>query len=500
MAEYGDYSPIINGEIHEGHFLTDEAKMIFNFVTTYRETEGRSIGYPSRATIEARFESSNVHLPDISLAESVPQLAKEVRTRAFCAEMRTIAVELSHAADSPDPRNDAVDILGRLRKGVDDLSERPHLSFAEALPVIAEEYKSGGLLKEGLPWMWPHLHQATRGIHGKEFVIIAGRPKMRKTFIALAQAAHLVKNHHARVLFISPEMPRKQIMNRFTATFASVPYTEFKNGELPTGDEHRLMRLVADYGNNSTKFDESSYQMQLHRRISGMPEDCNPSFDVVEGANRNVDWIGSQVEIFQPDIVFIDSFYRLSTGQSRKSDADWKIVTQVSRAIKDLAMESGVAIVGTHQMNRSAEGKVGNISNLALADAIGQDADLILQAYTRRSKEGDETALAVLGGRETDSLGVVIKNVPCTDFSEVGPILNMKILEKFFTAAESDEEEEPLSEEEQRKQVVGRRSRNGDARGKRGGTPKERAARIVSKSVGREIKNTPPPVRFGNVS
>jgi len=495
MAEYGDYSPLINGEIDETHFLTDEAKMLFAFINTYRQTEGSTLGYPSRATIEARFESSNITLPAISLAESVPQLAKEVRVRAFCAEMRTYATELAQAADSSDPRGDALGILGRLRNGVDSLSERPHLSFAEALPEIAKEYKSGGLLKEGHPWMWPHLHKATRGIHAKEFIIIAGRPKMRKTFIALAQAAYLVKNHHARVLFVSPEMPAKQIMNRFVASFTAVPYTEFKNGGLPLGDEHRLMSVVSDYGNTETKFEEGAYQLQLHKRMKGLPEDRSPSFDVIEGANRTVDWIASQIEIYRPDVLFIDSFYRLSTGSSKKGDADWKVVTQVSRAIKDLTMESGVGIVGTHQMNRGSEGKVGNISNLALADAIGQDADLILQAYTRKSKTGDETALAVLGGRETDSLGVVIKNVPCSDFSEVGPIVSMKVLEDFYTASEKGDEDE-ASEEDERKEVIGRRSLNGVKHKGLNGTPKEQAARLVAKSVSKSRKNEPPPVRF----
>ena len=499
MAEYGDYSPLINGDIDESHFLTDEAKMLFSFINTYRETEGSVLGYPSRATIEARFEASNISLPEISLAESVPQLAKEVQTRAFCAEMRTYATELAHAADSSDPRGDALEIMSKLRKGVDSLSTRPHMSFAEELHPIAEEYKNGGLLKEGLPWMWPHLHTATRGIHEKEFTIIAGRPKMRKTFIALAQAAYLVKNHHARVLFVSPEMPRKQIMIRFVASFAAVPYTEFKTGELPPGDEQRLMSVVSDYGNTDTKFDEESYQLNLHKRVPGLPLERCPGFDVVEGSNRTVDWVAAQIEIFRPDIVFIDSFYRLATVQAKKSDADWKVVTQISRALKDLAMESGVAIIGTHQMNRSAEGKVGNISNLALADAIGQDADLILQAYTRRAKTGDETALAVLGGRETDTLGVVIKNVPCSDFSEVGPIVSLKILEDFYKASEEGEDEDEEGDEEsEKKKVIGRRSLNNDKRKGKGpkGNSQERALRAVAKSQSRVQKNTPPPVRF----
>lgn len=503
MSEYGDYSPIVNGDITEDHFRSEEARMILGFIKAYRENEGQGIGFPSRATIEARFSSSKLTLPEISLADTVRQLAHEVRTHAFRSSLRAYAQEMLLASDSSDPRDDATKILSRLRAGVEGLSPVQAVSFAEALPRTVEAYKNGGLLAQGIDWPWKTMTEATRGIHKQELVIIAGRPKMRKTFLALAIAAHAVKNEHARVLFVSPEMPTEQVMNRFVATFAELPYTEFKNGNMPAADEERLYRVAADYGDTevSKGHNDEKYQLELHRRLAHIPKQANPGFFVVSGANRPVSFVESQIEMLRPDIVIIDSFYRLSPENvAKKRDADWKIITAISRAVKDLAMTSKVAIICTHQLNRDAEGKVASMANLALADAIGQDADLVLQVFTRKAAGGDESALAVMGGRETACLGVVVKNVPCSDFSEVGPITDQKLLLEFYNAQTDEDEDEYAedddSEEAQKWRAAKRRENDALKTQGRKETARSSALKQADKLKSTRKKNAPPKAHF----
>jgi len=142
----------------------------------------------------------------------------------------------------------------------------------------------------------------------------------------------------------------------------------------------------------------------------------------------------------------VDSFYRHSTDGAKKSEPDWKVVTQLSRGLKDLVMNVDTRLIGTHQMNRESDGKIGNLSNMALADAVGQDADLIMRVVTRQIEGKGRSAVVVLGGREVPFDGIFINNEPCNDFSELGVIKNRRTVDKWMA-----EEEEAEAEEEAKK-------------------------------------------------
>lgn len=504
MAETGDYSPIASGEVSENHFLTTEGKTLYSFIRAYRETDGK--GYPSRATLEARFSAANLELPIVTFADSVPQLAHEVRVNAFRADLRSLSQEILLASQSSDPRTDTMTLLSKIRAKVDDLVPADALDFASQLPKIGEAYKAGGLIQSGIQFPWPTLNTATRGMRGGEFIVFSGRPKMRKTFVAISVAAHCVKKEHKRVLFFSPEMPPQQIMTRFAAAFADLPYKELKDGTLSLEDEDRLFRVISDYGIGSVeRFDEEQYQLELRKRVRGIPDNAKPAFRVMHAANRTVSWIESQIDAFEPDLVVIDSFYRLRAEGGVKRNDDWKAISNISRSIKDLAMTAKVPIVSTCQLNRGAEGKIASMANVALSDAIAQDADILLQVYTRKTSGDDESALVILGGREADCHGVIIKNVPCRDFSEVGPITSLKQLDEFYEAEKEEEKEaraQEKEEEQRRKALERKRSQEGIVKN-RPRAPEAVAEQRVTET-GMAVaalknpvkKRTPPPVSF----
>jgi replicative DNA helicase len=150
-----------------------------------------------------------------------------------------------------------------------------------------------------------------------------------------------------------------------------------------------------------------------------------PSLDIVQSTGKTVSWMVSQIEMHEPDIVVSDSFYR-QAAEDKRHDGDWRGITSVSRALKDAAMDTNVVMIGTHQMNRGAEEKVGTLSNMALADAVGQDADLIMRVVTGKIEGHDRSALLVLGGREVPFDGIMINNKPCYDFTEIGEITDRR--------------------------------------------------------------------------
>jgi hypothetical protein len=105
-------------------------------------------------------------------------------------------------------------------------------------------------------------------------------------------------------------------------------------------------------------------------------------------------------------------------------------------------MNHNVAGLITHQLNRGAEEEVGTLSNISFGDAFGQDLDLGLRVVTGKVDGIDRSALVVMGGREVPFDGILVNNVPCCDYNEVGPITNMKIVERLMKREQEEDEEE----------------------------------------------------------
>jgi hypothetical protein len=78
---------------------------------------------------------------------------------------------------------------------------------------------------------------------------------------------------------------------------------------------------------------------------------------------------------YKPDIVVVDGIYLMGSAQG---NSNWEKITHVSRELKQIADGEGVPLLGIHQANRNAIGKRMEIENIAYADALAQDADLVL--------------------------------------------------------------------------------------------------------------------------
>lgn len=431
MSYSGDFSPIANGDITIEHFQTDHGKAVYSHIATYGSSTNNAARYPSLAIIRKRF--SHVELPDPDPADDVKALAYEVRLEKLRADIRVLGTELDSVSRMPDPLPELEKSAAKLTKLSEPIRRTKHLSLKTAISDVLNQYDQGNILPMGMPWPWPSLTKATRGMHRKEFYVFAGRPKNRKTFVAGEVGVRAFVDDGRRVLFFTPEMPPLQIMLRSIASMAKVRYTEFKNGELDKAEIDRLCDLADTFGSLDGEDDEGySFRLKSNPRFDGKPI---PSFDVIQSTGRDVAWLQTQVELFQPDIVICDSFYR----QEKTYDSDWKAISIVSRKLKDLVMEMNIVGIGTVQMNRGAEKQVGDLSNLALSDAIGQDADAIFRVVTGKIEGDDRSALFVLGGREVPFDGVLINNRPCWDFGEIGPITNKKQVKELL--AKDDEED-----------------------------------------------------------
>lgn len=440
MLHSGDFGPLIRGEITADHLDTDAGKILHNFIVGYSQQTDREARYPSLSIVRSRFDT--IPIPDPDPGDKVNALVYETTMMKMRSDLRKVATDLQTVSMSSDnPHESLPGILGALKKLTDSGQRSRHLNLASSFDEILENYDCGSLLSDGIPWPWKTLTEATRGMQKKEFYVLAGRPKSRKTFLALCVGAYAMKHGHARVLVFTPEMPRMQIMLRVVASISGVHYSELKNSALDDAERFMLLEAAHSYARLS-KETEHDYHIRLNRSLH-LPAGIAPSIDVVESAGKTVSWMESQIEMYRPDLVICDSFYRQVPENAKKSDADWKAMTAISRSLKDLAMTTNVCILGTHQMNRGAEGQIGTLSNMALADAIGQDADIIFRVITQNVQGMGRSAIIILGGREISVEGVFINNAPCYDYSEVGAITSKSTIVKWLK-----EDDDAAAEEE----------------------------------------------------
>jgi hypothetical protein len=447
MLKAGDFTPLQRGDITEAHFQTDAGKALYNFITTYRYSTGGEADYPSLSVVRKRFKKSAIELPEPDPGDTVEALAYETRLEKLKADIREAATEMAGIAqDSPDPIGDMEPILGRLRTATERNKRSNHTSLATGILGIVDDYSMGAILPSGIPWPWPSLTKATKGMQQKEVVIFCGRPKSRKTFTALHCIIHAAKLGH-RALIFSPEMPPRQALLRVIADFCSLPYREFKDGKMNDAEEMRLFEAAAALGQIEDE-DDDHYELRLTGVAKMFPElfpgGRIPKIDIIQSTGRDTTWLKSQIQMYRPDVVLFDSFYRqhASGGKKYDNNGDWKAITSVSRDIKDMTMDTAVRTLVTHQLNRGAEKTVGDLSNMALADAVGQDADMIARVVTGKMNSKDVSAIVFLGAREIAFDGLLINNVPSRDFSEIGEITNRKQVEALMQQEDEAEAEE----------------------------------------------------------
>ncbi len=442
MLQDGNFKPLQAGDITEEHMITEQGKILLNFITGYRHSTDEVARYPSLSVVKSRFNNSGMEIPTPDPGDTVESLVFETQSQKMRSRVAEIALELDALARSPDSLTGPLMAKQlELRKMTDKLQRSQHITLADGFEDILVDYDTGSILSQGIPWPWESLNKATKGLQKGEFTIIAGRPKSRKTFTALCVGVHAFKHGHARVLIFSPEMKRRLVLLRVIAFIAKLRYSEFKNSDMNELEVAQLLEEARTYGRYPNETDEH-YSFRLHEAIEGISPGKMPSIDIIESTGKSVAWMESQVEMFSPDVVISDSFYRQNANGAKSGDADWKAMSSLSRNLKDMAMKTNISLVGTHQLNRGAENKVGTISSFGYSDAFGQDMDNGFQVITGKMNGVDVSALKMLGGREVPFSGVLINNVPCCDFSEIGPITNDKMITELLKQEDEDEARE----------------------------------------------------------
>jgi len=226
----------------------------------------------------------------------------------------------------------------------------------------------------GLDTGFYELNDMTCGLQNGEMIIVAGRPSMGKTSLALNIAEHLGLVEKTPLAIFSLEMGRQQLAERFLCSISGIDSQKVRRGLL--SDEHykKLADACAELSEAPIYIDDTSTLTPLELRAR---------------ARR----LKSKHDI---QCVLVDYLQLMHLGSGRIESRQQEI-TAISRYLKALARELNVPVVVMSQLNRSPEGREGHrprMSDLRESGSIEQDADVVMllhrEDYYHRGEEAYE--------------------------------------------------------------------------------------------------------------
>ena len=227
---------------------------------------------------------------------------------------------------------------------------------------LLEERQQEGTAKTGLSTGFHQFDEKTSGLQKGELVIIAGRPGMGKTSLAMNIMENVaLKGGHA-CAFFSLEMASSQIAMRMFASFARVDQMHLKKGKLEVEDWAKLTKALPALENASIYIDDSSILT---------PVEVRSRVRTLKREQRNL------------SLVVVDYLQLMQGGSSVAENRAIEIST-ISRSLKAMAKEVDVCVVALSQLNRQIETRHTNkpqMSDLRESGAIEQDADLVAVIY-----------------------------------------------------------------------------------------------------------------------
>ncbi len=198
------------------------------------------------------------------------------------------------------------------------------------------------------------MNEATYGIQKKNWIVVYGRPKTGKTTILIGMAAYIYRNFNKRIILFNFEDTEVDLLKLFACFCINVDYGSAFGGRLNPADKQRYYAFSRSLKDAEVP-DEKGYKK---------------AFIVEQCMGANVAHLKAKIEEYKADIAIINGAYLLKDGSRKTMDMDWKVITNISRSVKQLAREMDIPIFGVCQENQ--DGKV------AYADAFNQDADLVL--------------------------------------------------------------------------------------------------------------------------
>ncbi len=314
---------------------------------------------------------------EAATAAHLTSYAAIVREKSLLRDLIRISTEI--VGQSYEGKEDVDSLLDQAEQQIFQLSERRMQGTAVQIrSILKETFEYIERLYErkehvtGLPTGFQKLDQMTSGLQPSDFVLVAGRPSMGKTALALNIAKYAGIELKKCVLVLSLEMSREQVVQRLLCAEARVDSHRVRTGYLEPRDWPRLTNAAGRLAEAPIFIDDTAGLTVLEARAKARRMKAEHGLD----------------------LVLID-YIQLMRGRGSVENRQQEI-SEISRALKAMSKELRVPVVGLSQLSRAVETRPTRehrpqLSDLRESGALEQDADLIIFLYRpERYKEQSE--------------------------------------------------------------------------------------------------------------
>jgi len=289
----------------------------------------------------------------------------------------------------------------------------------KAISTIEDFHQRQGMLT-GVGTGFTDLDKMTSGLHGGEMVVIAARPSMGKTSLAMNIAEYVAIEQRLPVGVFSLEMTSESLVLRMLCSRSRVNLRNVREGFLAERDFPKLTGSAGKLANAPLFIDDSSALSILQLRAK---------------ARRMWQQYGIKL--------FVIDYLQLLHSTARRAENRQQEIADISSGIKSLAKELSVPVIVLSQLNRELErekNRKPRLSDLRESGAIEQDADVVGLLYKPSSGDDEESGNAA----EEDAVPVNLliakqRNGPTGDVN----LTFLKSYTRFESAAKVSEEDVP---------------------------------------------------------
>ena len=268
-------------------------------------------------------------------------------------------------------------VIDMAQQQVFDIAQRHHVEdysvLADLIQPTMDELDlisvQGGLAR-GIPTGFEDLDNLTNGLHGGQMIIVAARPGVGKSTLALDFVRSCaIKNGKAAVIF-SLEMAKSEIVMRILSAEADVKLSDMRSGRMTDQDWAKLVNRLDTIEHSPIYIDDSASLTMME----------------IRSKSRKL----KQVADLQ--MIVVDYLQLMSSG--KRTESRQQEVAEFSRQLKLLAKELDVPLVAISQLNRGPESRTDKrpqIADLRESGSLEQDADIVMLLYRPDSQDKDDT-------------------------------------------------------------------------------------------------------------
>jgi replicative DNA helicase len=292
------------------------------------------------------------------------RLVLECSTKRELIKMASEVLKRSY-----DPTEDVFDVMEDSQTSLVKISQgiftKGPKTMADLIPVVIKETEENMNKPEGITGIVSGLvsvDSLTGGWQRQDLIVLAGRPGMGKTALAikLAKSPYLLKR--MTVLIFSLEMSDKSIAKRIISSESKVKYSQISKGTLSQEQFRDIHDIISDVYTDKILIDDTPAPNILQIRSKAMNVKLEKGLDLV-----------------------IIDYLQLCSGVEKSKGNREQEIAGISRGLKAMAKELDIPVIALSQLSRSVEQRGGDkrpmLSDLRESGAIEQDADLVVFLY-----------------------------------------------------------------------------------------------------------------------